>query len=54
MEQHYWEGYEAALVQDFTNPHAFWTLACWQWQLGNMHGHQVLCAALEHILKTQD
>jgi hypothetical protein len=51
MHDLYWQGYEAALTGNFTSPFMLGTVAYALWWLGNTVGHQVLCAALEHIAK---
>lgn len=54
MSDAYAEGYDAALQQNYNNPYLLFSWRAWQWGLGNFHGHQILCATLEHILYTGD
>jgi hypothetical protein len=49
MNDAYWRGYQAALDGNYSNPYPLWSPMNWSWELGNAAGHQVLCAALEHI-----
>lgn len=45
----YEDGYYAGLVNDRSNPHAFWDPSCVAWHLGNRAGLTVHCAIVEYV-----